>query len=324
MRLALKQFFAIAKLTATDALRQSIVLLLTGSCVLFVTLLPALILHVMGDPDKLVRDSALAVQFVGGLLLAGYTACAALKHEIQRGTVATVLTKPVRRELFFVAKYAGVAAVIVLFAVATTLTTMMATRMARESYTVDWYTGLPLLLGIAVAIIGAGVLNYFTARPFPSTAFMFLVIVLILVFIGTSMVDASGRYGGFGVDVPWKTLPANALVTMALLIVAAIAVALATRLDTVATLSICSVIFLVGLMTDYLFGRVAAGNPLAAILYGLLPNWQHFWMTDALTGEGYIPWAYVGRAAMYAGCYLVGVLSWGILAFRRMELKGQA
>ncbi len=78
--------------------------------------------------------------------------------------------------------------------------------------------------------------------------------------------------------------------------------------------------FLAGLMSDYLFGRIAAENRIAAVLYAVLPNWQHFWMTDALTGEAGIPWLYVGRTALYAAFYLAGVLCWGIVAFRRMEL----
>jgi len=89
----------------------------------------------------------------------------------------------------------------------------------------------------------------------------------------------------------------------------------------VPTLAICSVVFLLGLMSDYLFGRVAAQNKLAAFLYAVLPNWQHFWMTDALSGDGTIPWVYVVRVAGYALFYLAGVLCWGILAFRRMEVK---
>ena len=68
--------------------------------------------------------------------------------------------------------------------------------------------------------------------------------------------------------------------------------------------------------------RRAASNPVAAWLYRLVPNWQNFWMADALTGGGTIPWAYVGQAALYAGWYLAGVLALGMLAFSRAEVKG--
>ena len=42
---------------------------------------------------------------------------------------------------------------------------------------------------------------------------------------------------------------------------------------------------------------------------------------DALSGEGAIPWSYVARVAVYAGLYLTGILSLGLLAFRQLEVR---
>ena len=54
--------------------------------------------------------------------------------------------------------------------------------------------------------------------------------------------------------------------------------------------------------------------------YGLLPNWQDFWIVDALSGGGNIPWGYVAGTAGYAGLYTVAVLALGLLSFRRVEI----
>ena len=323
VRLLAKQFLAIARLTALEAIRQPICLLLAGTCILFIALLPVLIMHQMGESQKLIRDSALATHFVFGLLFAGYAACAAVQHELRRGTIASVLTKPVGRELFFVAKFFGIAAVLLLFSLGVTIATLLSARMAAESYTVDWWAGGPQFIAIGAAVLVALFLNYFTRQPFVSTTFGLLIIFLLLAFGISSMLGTDGQLVPFGAAVTWKLVPASILVTLALLVLAGVAVGLATRLDTVPTLAICSVVFLVGLMSDYLFGRIAADHSWAAVIYGLLPNWQHFWMTDALSGdEGMIPWDYVVHAAGYAGCYLAGVLCWGILSFRRIELQG--
>jgi hypothetical protein len=284
-------------------------------------LLPVLILHQLGDEQKLIRDSALAVHFLFGLLLAGYAACAAVQHEIRRGTVSAVLVKPVDRWVFFLAKYAGVALVLVWFSVGAGLATLLSARTGAQGYILDWWAGGAHFGAIGVALALALGLNYFARRPFVSTAFGLLIGLLVVVFIASSFLDAEGHAAAFGAAVTWKLIPAIVLVTLALLVLAGVAVALATRLDTVPTLAICSVVFLLGLMSDYLFGRVAAQNKLAAFLYAVLPNWQHFWMTDALSGDGTIPWVYVARVAGYALFYLAGVLCWGILAFRRMEVK---
>ena len=63
-------------------------------------------------------------------------------------------------------------------------------------------------------------------------------------------------------------------------------------------------IFLLGLMTDYLLGHAANSSPLAALAYNLIPNWENFWMADALVGNAAgLPWVYVGF-----GC-------WSMLSF---------
>jgi hypothetical protein len=77
---------------------------------------------------------------------------------------------------------------------------------------------------------------------------------------------------------------------------------------------------MMGLMSDYLFGRNAAANKLAALLYAITPNWQHFWGVDALNGAG-VPWVYVTHAAAYAALYLAGLLALGIVAMRGMEVR---
>ena len=96
---------------------------------------------------------------------------------------------------------------------------------------------------------------------------------------------------------------------------------LATRLDTVPTLILCSLAFLLGLVSDHLFGRAPHPSAAAAVLGGLVPNWQHFWLADALSGDGRIPWAYVGHASAYGALHLGGLLLLGLLSFRSAEWR---
>lgn len=324
MRWRVRQLAAITWLTTREALRQPICLLLAAAGVVLVAVLPGLIMHTLGEPQKLVRDSALALHFVGGLLLAVVTAVTTMQHEIRRGTAATVLTKPVGRSLFFLGKFAGVALVLLLFSLASGLATLLSARMASAAHELDWWAGGPMLGGIAAAFGLAGLLNYYASRPFVQTAFWLLLGALAVVLVATSFVDRDGHLVPWGVAITWKIVPASVLITLALVVLAAVGVTVATRLDTVATLALCSVVLLIGLMADYLLGRYAADHALAAVLYGLVPNWQHFWMTDALSGDGVIPWSYVGQVARYAGLYLAGVLGLGLVAFERMELKASA
>ncbi len=78
---------------------------------------------------------------------------------------------------------------------------------------------------------------------------------------------------------------------------------------------------LLGMMSDYLFGRRAAESSWAAALHAIVPNWQHFWMADALHLGETIPFRYVLGAAAYGGFYLLGLLGLGIVLFRHTEVK---
>jgi hypothetical protein len=117
-------------------------------------------------------------------------------------------------------------------------------------------------------------------------------------------------------------LPAAILILFALWILAGLAIACSTRFELMPTLAICSGVFLLGLMSDYLFGRLAeAGSWWASVLYTAVPNWQLFWLADALEGKKVIPWSYVGRAFGYVLGYLGAALALALLLFEDRELS---
>ncbi|MCX7010402.1 MAG: ABC transporter permease [Kiritimatiellaeota bacterium] len=316
-----------AWLTALEAMRQPVFLLLMAAASFFAGLLPLITAHTLGEAERMVRDSALALHFVTGLVLGSYLACAALQHEIRRGTVAAILSKPVGRITLFLAKFAGIALVIVLCSAALTITTMLAARAAtpeiffsarprlRETHTLRALTAPKQVCLVRQT-------NITTAQSPQRKPGIVAALGAALLFAG--FFSDSGELVKWGQPLPWKILPAGTLITLAILVLSAFALLLATKLDVVPTLSLCSVLFLLGLMSDYLFGRTAATSKVSAVLYGLIPNLQQFWLADALAGGGTIPWAYVGAAALYACCLLVFLLAVGMFVFGRIEVRSAA
>jgi len=64
------------------------------------------------------------------------------------------------------------------------------------------------------------------------------------------------------------------------------------------------------------------GSRWAAVLYTLTPNWQLFWLADALdTGKSTYHWGYVGKAFVYAVAYVGAVLALAVLLFEERELS---
>jgi len=328
-KLKLAQFLVLARLTTVENLRQPICLLLTTACVVLIAVVPLVQLHDFGEEGKLARNSSLALHFVFGLFVAGYAACTSLSREMRRGTAATVLSKPVSRELFFLAKYAGIAGVVTAFSLCAGVATLVSERVAvRFVYTaemaghvLDSRIGLLLLSAPAAAFLAAAILSYRTRRAFQGMAFWFLVIALLATLFAGGFFDRSGRFAPFDVRVQWRIVPASLLLVQGLLILAAIALGLSTRLTMAPTLTICCIVFVMGLMSDYLFGRHAATSSVCALLHAIIPNWQHFWVSDALNDGGVLPWPYLGHALLYAITYTAAVICLGILSFRRAEVK---
>ena len=326
-----RQFRALAGLTALEAMRQPLFLLLTASCVAATALAPLVLMHQFGEEGRLARDGGLAFHFVFGLFVAGYTACVSLSREMRHGTAAAVLSKPVGRAMFFLAKFAGVACVVIAFSFCATLATLMAERVSERfmlepgftGFVTDTRLGVMLAVSPLVAFLVAGFVNWRRGRPFESTAFGMLALFLMVAAVMACLFDRRGQWAPFDPLFQFAIVPASLLITLALLTLAALALALSTRLGVTPTLTLLSTLFLLGLMSDHWFGTRAAGNPLFGALYRLLPNWQHFWMSDALSEGGSISVGYGVQAAIYGALYVAGVLCLGGASFYGADVESR-
>ena len=60
----------------------------------------------------------------------------------------------------------------------------------------------------------------------------------------------------------------------------------------------------------------------ASILYSITPNWQLFWLADALnTDKGVVAWSYVGKALAYVIGYVGAALAMAVALFEDRELS---
>jgi hypothetical protein len=209
-----------------------------------------------------------------------------------------------------------------------------------------------------------------------------LITVTLAAFVIVQFTSQQRSVGETGA-VDWRLIPAAVLILFALWILAGLALACSTRFDMIPTLAICSTLFLLGIMSDYLFGRQAepvwrhdlteevrssrwsesqrgllkdivikydqnkdgklewierkeisvedqarlrkagmGGAWWASVLYTVTPNWQLFWLADALVeGRSTFHWGYVVKAFAYMVAYVGAVLTAAILLFQDRELS---
>jgi ABC-2 type transport system permease protein len=320
----MRQFITIAGNAFMELIRQPIFLLLMTVSALFEIFLACVNYFGFGDEPKLVKNSALAVMLLAGLFGAVLSASASVAREIRSGTALAVLAKPVGRAQFLLAKYAGLALALSVLTFVNCIAALLATRMAFDAYGDIDYPGLEVFCGALVVAYGLGGLtNFFLRRPFVSDAVFAVVVMAVLAFGVLQFIPRdAGRMGADYVGMDWRVVPASALILMALLILAALALACSTRVEMVPALAICSALFLLGLVSDYFWGtRAKAGSWWASVLYTVTPNWQLFWVADALDEKNTIPLAYLGKALGYACAYIGAILALALVLFEDRELS---
>jgi hypothetical protein len=130
--------------------------------------------------------------------------------------------------------------------------------MAFDAYGDTDHHSLGIFVGGLVIAYGvAGFSNFFLRRTFVSDAVIGVVLMTTLAFVIVAFFTERQLAFQETAAVDWRLIPAAILILFALWILAGLALACATRLEMIPTLAICTGIFLFGLMSDYLFGRLA-------------------------------------------------------------------
>ena len=326
MRFRLATLLHLARLTAAETAGHPVCLLLMLACTTASILTPMLYLHNLGGGATMAREGALAFHLTFGLFIAGYAASVALTRELRDGTAAAVLARPVSRAGFFLAKFGGIVIVIGAFSLAATVSALLATRIgsvynltfegAQDMHTAAMALGFPVL---ACAI--AAVQNYRRGVAFQSRAFWLIPCAMLVALALAACFDHDGSWAPFDPRVEPAVLQAALLIALALCTLAAIALTLSVRLARIPVLALTALTLLAGLVSDYVLGRAAATSHVARFAYLLIPNWQHFWLSDAIGRGMEIPAAYIAGVSLYALLYTGGVLLAGIALIRHADIS---
>ena len=312
--------FQIAKNTFRECVREPIFILVLVSALTLIGILPGFTLFAFREQIKLVVDSAMAAMLVFGWIVAVLCASHAIAREISNGTALLVLSKPVQRPVFILAKIGGILAATAVFWFLTGIATLIAVRVAKDQFRFD-NTVMAIYFGAVILGLALGGLhNYLKRSSFPMAAVLALLAVLPLAALLVHWMPSEGKQVGF----EWELLPALILILYAIWAMGTLATALSTRFELIPNLLICSGIFVLGLMSDYVLGRHAAGNPLIRVLYACVPNWQLFWMADAMAAHKSIPLLYLVLGGAYIACFVALFILLAVILFWRREVGTQS
>ena len=313
--------FKIAVNAFRESLREPVYVLMFLAALLLIAPYPTISVFVFSEQLKLVVDSFMATSLLFGLVIAVLSASHTVAREMRNGTVLLLLSKPVHRWSFVLGKIFGIMAAAMLFVTVCNLGGIAAIYVATDQFRFEIWLYLVFLGVIALGCVFGMVMNFWRGSSFPETASYALAVLVtgLAIFCYWHCPAPSIKLGDLG--------RALLLVNFSVAAMTTIAVVAATRLDVVPNLCVCCVIFFLGLMSSYLFQRttgVAALDILCGLCYAVLPNWQFFWLVDAIAMNRPIPWSYVGWAALYVFLYTLLASLWAVAVFQNREPAGDA
>jgi len=317
------KLFTIAKNTFIETLRQPVYAIIIIAALFLFFMSPSLTMYTMSDDNKLLREIGLSTLFLTSLFIAIFSASGAVAEEIENKTITTVLSKPVQRPIFIVAKFFGVAAAVVLAHYICTIALLMAIRhgvLESASATHDW-TVISTAVAVVVAVfLLSAFFNYAYDWKFSSTAIVLTGIFGTLGIVFLSFIDREWQFNPQNNGINALDVYGAVLLLLAAIIIVALAVALSARFNIAVTLSACIGIFLLGLVSDYTFREAAKTQLWAKICYFLVPNLQIFWIADAIYEGSEVPVKYIVISASYALCYTTAILALAIALFQRRQV----
>jgi ABC-type transport system involved in multi-copper enzyme maturation permease subunit len=286
-------------------------------------LFPGMSMFVFRKQLKLVIDSSMATTMLFGLFIAVLCAGHTISREMKNGTVLLLMSKPVTRSAFVLSKIFGIWGALTIFVTLCVCASAMSVLIAKDQFQLDNIVMGCYFGALGVRAIYGGVRNYMAQKSFSSHAVAAMLVLLPILTVVMYVVRYRAIVAqGYDDYIPLlQLIPALLLMFPAVWVMGLISAALAIRLDFISNLLICLAIFLVGLVSQYfLIQWFCADSTIGAVLGSILPNWQFFWMADALTNQAQIPAAYVVWAVIYVILHGIGWTLWAMYLFQDNEL----
>jgi len=323
--------YSVAANTFVEGFRQPVYAAIVGSAAAMILVSPYVTMFTLMQSSKFITDMGLATLMLAGLLVGAFTASNVISQEIDNRTVLTVISKPVGRSEFILGKFLGI--MIGLVVAIYLLSLVLVLTVSGGALEGDLDTELSIWIVLSVfgcmflAVCYGLYHNFFHDRPFASRAIAAAIPLLTICFIVFGFVDTRAvkeNWGAFGKGINLDVVRACVMCCWAILLMAAFAVAVSTRLSVVVNVAVCAGMFLLGLLSQYLFVQLGANAPklkwLAGILYALIPNLQVFWVSDTLNSGIAVPWILVIYTGIYAFFFISAFLFLGMLLFQERQV----
>ena len=290
---------AVVRATALEVLSEPLTLLVLLAALALAVLAPAFHYHQFGEATRMARDAGFSALFTCGSVVAVFGTIRAFRREIESGTMQMALSHPVSRGGFFLAKALGAFVAYLVFAAAVFGTMLAIVEGARVGGVRAAQTGdiarlsAPFLAaGVAVMLVpllvGAA-LNRFARCRFVLTSMLAAFALAVVAGAASAVLDP---------PLLVRYLPAATLLLVPAFVLLLASAAFSVR-----------------------FGSNAAAAGVGVVAALCLPAVGNYYMSDALSKGGRVPWAYVCLAALAALPAALAFLALGMRFIGRRDVS---
>ncbi|WP_286177959.1 ABC transporter permease [Rhodopirellula sp. JC639] len=189
-----------------------------------------------------------------------------------------------------------------------TALTVLSKPVSRRSFLLGKYAGIIMSVAVMFVIIGAVLLLLMAYKP---------------IYDARETSKATPIWE-IGFNEIMSTVPVLGLYFMQTMVIASIAVALATRLPLLANLILCFVIYVIGNLTQPLVASAQGENALVGFFGNLIavivPNLNVFNVQSAMDSGSQVPWIYLAGSFNYLVCFAVAIWMLAMLLFEDRDL----
>jgi ABC-type transport system involved in multi-copper enzyme maturation permease subunit len=306
---------ALIHVSFQNIVRQSFFYLAIVGAYIFIVSTPAFTMFTFWDAEKLLLDMSMATILLVGLLVSVLATSSIVGGEIEEKTTTLLLSKPLSRFTFLLAKFCAVVLALIFVLIPLTCVLIMTLQVgvpeaiwSDVNYHTLWFEFLPL---IGAALVAA-VLNYYADKNFASSFIILLNVFIVLSLVILSFISKDP----LRINLFYPTI----LLWMAAILICPISSLLALKGRVFFTLTFSFLIFALGLISNWLLGNLLH-NPGIRIVYSIIPNFQVFWIEEFWTKKESIPISYFVNVLKYVVLYCAGMifLTWSILENREVS-----
>lgn len=281
----------ISRATTKEAIRQPVFLMMLLLAIIVLVGNTFIPFFTFGEDVKMLKDVGLVTILTCGLLLAVWTSSTSIADEIEGKTAMTLLSKPINRRQFVVGKYLGILQSVLFLLIPTSLCFLFLIYFkvgydARESAKTspDWFQW--------IQVNGLG--------------------FQIPILFGERLASTV------------QVLPGLILIFLEITVLAAVSVAISTRLPMIVNMVICLSVFVVGHLIPVLVQKVFEGlEPVqftARLIATVLPALENFNISTSVATGKIVPPHYLGLSAIYCAAYSTMAILMAFILFEDRDL----